>query len=96
MTTDRDYADMVNPYVRAEQEAHARGYREGLASGIFYALVAIAGLGMLLVALNAHAEIAEELDAWKPIKASDVHARLTVCHEHREPLGAPWRCFAVR
>lgn len=29
-TADRNYADMVNPYVRAEQEAEARGYKRGL------------------------------------------------------------------
>lgn len=27
--TDRDYADMVNPYARMESDADARGYRRG-------------------------------------------------------------------
>lgn len=30
MSTNRDYADMVNPHVRAEQEAHAKGYWQGM------------------------------------------------------------------
>lgn len=29
-TTSRDYADMVDPYVRAEREAYQRGVRDGL------------------------------------------------------------------
>ncbi len=29
-TTDRDYADMVNPHVRAEDEAYKRGVQSGI------------------------------------------------------------------
>lgn len=29
-STSRDYADAINPYVRAERDAHRRGYNRGL------------------------------------------------------------------
>lgn len=37
--TGHDYADMVNPYVRAEREAYTRGLKDGLtyaASFVFF------------------------------------------------------------
>lgn len=44
LTTDRDYADLVNPYVRAEREAYERGYSAGI-------LHAAGWLALLLIAL---------------------------------------------
>ena len=46
--TDWDYADMVNPHVRAEQEAESRGYRSGIRDTIFVgALIIIVVVGLL-------------------------------------------------
>jgi len=38
-TTSRDYADMVNPYVRAEQDAERRGYKRGLVHAASFAIL---------------------------------------------------------
>ena len=91
--TDRDYADMINPHVRAEEEAHGRGYREGVAAGIFYAVVALVTAGMLLVALNAHAEWSYE-EARRPLKASERGAKISVCQNNA--TGREWKCFLIK
>ena len=92
--TDRDYTDMVNPYVRAEEEAFKRGHSEGLAAGIFYALCAIIALGMLLVALDAHAADWTYEESPRVIRASERDARLTVCQQNAIERG--WQCFIVK
>lgn len=47
-STSRDYADMVNPHVRAEQEAHKRGYQRGL----FHAAIYVIALCFLAVVFS--------------------------------------------
>ena len=94
--TDRDYADLVDPYVRAEEEAFARGKSEGLFSGIFYTLVALIALAMLLVSLHAHAASwsVEQTRGWHLPKASEREARIVVCQNNA--ARHEWRCFSVR
>ena len=48
MTTDHDYSSMVDPFVRAEQEAEARGYWRGIRQAL-YAI----GVGLVLGAILA-------------------------------------------
>lgn len=87
-----DYADMVNPYVRAEQEAHERGFWEGCLSGIFYTLVVLIAAGMILFSMNAHAEVIFGAYSWKPVIASDCGGTLSICQKK----GSQWECFCVR
>lgn len=92
--TDYDYADMVNPYIRAEEEAHRRGFREGVAAGIFYAICAIIALGMLLVALKADAaprRVWTYEESFTPIRASSRGASISVCQN----IGyeRSWACY---
>ena len=93
MATDRDYSDMVNPYVRAEEEAFQRGLRRGCT---WATIVLIVALGLLLVALDARgAEILRFKLTATPIRASAVDARITVCQQYRELFGK-WQCYAIR
>lgn len=94
MTTDRDYADMVNPYVRAEEEAHQRGYREGVAAGAFYATLIFVMLVLALAGCPAKAADWSFEEASRPIKASERGARITVCQNNA--TGRTWACFSVR
>lgn len=89
-----DYADMVNPYVRAEQEAHERGFWEGCLSGIFYTLVALIAAAMILFSMNAHAEVSWVALTWSPIKASDCGGTISVCQNNATE--GTWTCFCVR
>ena len=95
--TEYDYADMVDPFVKAEERAYERGWREGLLCGIFYSIATIIGVGMLLVALDAHAAEAPRWsyeEARKPLKASERNARISVCQQNAVERG--WACFLIR
>lgn len=48
MRTDMDYADMVNPHVRAEAEAENRGWWKGFRDAAFSLLVGFT-LGIALI-----------------------------------------------
>jgi len=49
--TDQDYSDMVNPYLKAEEEAEARGYWRGIRQAL-YAVCAGLVLGVILAGLQ--------------------------------------------
>ena len=96
MLTDADYSDMVNPYVRAEEEAFKRGHTQGLLSGLWLALCGLVAVGLLLVALVAQAaEIVRFRLTAMPIRASAVDARITVCQQYPE-VSRKWQCYALR
>lgn len=88
-----DYADMINPYVRAEQEAETRGFRKGAAFGVYMTLCVIIA-GMILMSLNAHAADWSFEEAKKPIRASERDATLSVCQNNS--ARHVWHCFFVR
>lgn len=96
-TTERDYADMVNPFVRAEEEAHSRGFREGFGAGIFAtALILVFAAALLFYRLEARAtEVVRYRPAATPIRASDVDARITVCQQFHE-IERKWRCWGFQ
>ena len=50
-----DYADMVDPFVRAESEAWERGYDKGVVTGILYAIGIGFVLALVLFASKIHA-----------------------------------------
>ena len=94
MQTDRDYADMVNPYVRAEEEAEQRGFRKGVLMAVWW-LLCICVAGLLLVSLKANAVAPWSYEeSRQPIKASERDARITVCQSNSVLWG--WSCFIVR
>ena len=96
-STDRDYADIVDPFVQAETEAFKRGYGQGILTGIFYAILCgLIGGALLLVSTRG---LAAEPVRYKltvtPIRASAVDARFTICQQYREFYGR-WQCHAIR
>lgn len=94
MNTDRDYADLVDPFVRAEVEAFKRGYGEGIVSGIWYSILTGIVAGLLLASWNAHAADWTYEESPRVIKASERGARLTACHNNAVEKG--WVCFIVK
>lgn len=99
--TQQDYADMVNPYVRAEEEAEERGFRRGIGAGVFGTILVLA-FAAALILYRVEAKGAESrsawlsVETWRPISASQVGARITVCHTNPKPIGLPWLCYATR
>lgn len=89
-----DYADMVNPYVRAEHEAEGRGYRRGVWAGAFAALYIAIIAGMILVSWHAHAADWTREESQRVITASERDAQITVCQQNAIERG--WACFIVR
>ena len=96
MSTERDYADMVDPYVRAELAAWERGYDKGVVAGILYAIGIGIVVGMILFASKAGAATWASTESWITIRASDVGAKITVCQPNPKPLGPTWLCYAGR
>ena len=92
--TDHDYADMIDPFVRAEVEAFKRGYGEGIASGIFYTICALIAAGLVLVSLNAHGATKRGWtyeEAYLPIRASSRAARIVICQD--TGFERKWACY---
>ena len=92
--TDRDYADMIDPFVRAEVESFKRGYGEGVVSGIFYTIVAILAFGLVLVSWNAHAAPKHGWtyeEAYLPIRSSSRAARIVICQD--TGFEKKWACY---
>ena len=96
MTTDRDYADLIDPFVRAEVEAFKRGYDSGIVAGILYAIGIGIIVAMILFASKANAAewTVEESVRWHLPKASERGARIVVCGNNS--ARREWRCFSVR
>ncbi len=90
--TERDYSDLVNPYVRAEAEAERRGFWHGVASAIWAILIACIIAGALYAGKVGAAEWTFE-EARKPIRASERGAQISVCHNNA--VTRVWRCFFV-
>lgn len=95
--TDRDYADLINPYVRAEEEAEQRGRRQGWCEGAFVTILAILSLVAVFYTVETRADV---LLNWKfviaeaPINASDCGTRVSVCHN--SSAYHPWHCHCPR
>ena len=79
--TDYDYADMIDPFVRAELEAWNRGYDKGVVAGILYAIGIGLVVGMLLFASKAHSATWTYEESFTVIKASHRGARITICQD---------------
>src|SRR4051812_49020404 len=95
-TTDRNYADMVNPYVRAEEEARLMGFRHGVGVGIFATVMVLAfAFAMFFYSLEARGAAAElrYQPTRAPIRASDLEARITVCQQ--DASSRKWLCYSV-
>ena len=92
--TDRDYADMVDPFVRAESEAWERGYDKGVVTGILYAIGIGFALALVLFASKVNAAEWTFEESRYPIKASERGADITVCHS--SGVRFPWQCFSVK
>lgn len=90
--SDRDYSDMVNPYVRAEQEAEQRGFRKGLLTALWWLCIAVI-CGMLLVSMKANATVVALGQTWGIIKASDCGGRLSICQNNY--ARGKWQCSCV-
>ena len=89
-----DYADMVDPFVRAESEAWERGYDKGVVTGILYAIGIGFVVGMILFASKAAASEWTFEESHRVIKASERGADITVCHS--SGVRFPWQCFVVK
>ena len=94
MSTERDYADMVDPFVRAELAAWERGYDKGVVAGILYAIGIGIAVGMILFASKAGAAEWSFEEARRPIKASERDASYTVCQNNS--IRHYWHCFIVK
>lgn len=94
-----DYADMVNPYVRAELEAEQRGRRQGWGEGVFITILIVLALIAVFYNVETRAQdLRKATRKYQPtedtIKASAIDARITVCHKN---AGATrWTCWSVR
>ena len=93
--TDRDYADMIDPFIRAEEEAWSRGYDRGVVAGLLYAIGVGLVVAMILFASKVNAETIRFKPTPLPIRASAVEARITVCQQYRELYGL-WQCYAIK
>ena len=93
MSTDKDYADLVDPFVRAEVEAFKRGYGQGILTGIWYAILVGIVTAMLIYATNAHAADWWMSETWAPIKASDCGGKISACHNNA--IEGKWTCYCV-
>jgi hypothetical protein len=96
-STDVDYADMVNPFVRAEEEAEDRGRRRGICEGIFGTILTI--LAIVAAAYTVETRSAEAPRWWvqetyAPIRASAAGCSISVSHNNA--TGRTWRTFCVR
>ena len=96
--TDFDYKDLVDPFVRAEQEAFRRGYGQGILTGVFYAILCgLIGGALLLVStrgLAAEAPPWERMESPRVIKASERGATVSVCQQNAVERG--WSCFFIK
>lgn len=93
--TERDYVDMVNPYVRAEEEAHGRGYRAGIGAGIFGTILVLALVAaMILYAVEARSAPKPQWtyeEAEYVIRAGAREAKLSVCQNNG--FERKWGCW---
>ena len=96
MNTDRDYSDMVDPFVAAEKAAWERGFDKGVVSGILYAI----GIGIVIALVLFASKVGaadwdvEQTRGWHLPKASERGARIVVCGNNA--ARHEWRCFVVK
>ena len=95
-TTEHDYADLIDPFVRAEVEAFKRGYDSGIVAGILYAIGIGLVVAMILFASKANAAewSVEQTRGWHLPKASERGAAIVICQNNA--ARHEWRCFSVR